>query len=128
MFDYEITLATISFGKLYTVFLHNPGGMALVEQLKKDPALSGQSEAAVALDAMQLLLHYCSILGIADKVSEGQYLVCKVLSYEFFSCLTLCSHWHDSTVWYSTARYGPLIATVHTTLSGMLRDSFQASA
>jgi len=54
----------------HTVFLHDAGGMALVEQLKKDPALSGQSEAAVALDAMQLLLHYCSILGITDKVSE----------------------------------------------------------
>jgi len=54
--------------KSYCV-LRDSGGMALVEQLKKDPALSGQSEAVIALDAMQLLLRYCSILGIADKVS-----------------------------------------------------------
>lgn len=49
------------------------GSMALVEQLKKDPALASQPDAVVALDAMQLLLHYCSILGITDKV------VCSVV-------------------------------------------------
>lgn len=45
------------------------GGTELVEKLLADPLLSAHKSAKEGLEAMKLLLRYCEIFGILDKVS-----------------------------------------------------------
>lgn len=49
------------------------GDISLVGQLEKDAVLMAQGDAVKGLEAMKLLLGYCAILDIKDKV-------CGVLS------------------------------------------------
>ena len=44
------------------------GGAELLDQLQKDPRLSSQPDAKAGLEEMRLLLHFCSVMGIIDKV------------------------------------------------------------
>lgn len=41
----------------------------LVEKLLKDPKLTKSKSAVAGLEAMKLLLHYCDIYGVSDRVS-----------------------------------------------------------
>lgn len=45
------------------------GGMEVVESLLQDPGLQKQKNAVEALEEMRLLLKYCQLYGVADKVS-----------------------------------------------------------
>ena len=47
------------------------GDISLVGQLEKDAVLMAQGDAVKGLEAMKLLLGYCAILDIKDKVSSG---------------------------------------------------------
>lgn len=45
------------------------GGVEVVESLLQDPGLQKQKNAVEALEEMRLLLKYCQLYGVADKVS-----------------------------------------------------------
>ena len=47
------------------------GGAELLDQLQKDQKLISQPDAKTGLEDMRLLLHFCSIMGITDKVTTG---------------------------------------------------------
>ncbi|EFN84523.1 Histidyl-tRNA synthetase, cytoplasmic [Harpegnathos saltator] len=49
-------------------YVSQSGGMELITELKKDKDLMKQSSAVQGLDSMELLLKYCSIYKILDKV------------------------------------------------------------
>lgn len=44
------------------------GGMELLDRLTSDPALVAVKDAKVGLDEMGLLLRYCELYGVLDKV------------------------------------------------------------
>ena len=46
------------------------GDISLVGQLEKDAVLMAQEDAVKGLEAMKLLLGYCAILDIKDKVGD----------------------------------------------------------
>ncbi|XP_033631513.1 histidine--tRNA ligase, cytoplasmic-like isoform X2 [Asterias rubens] len=50
-------------------FVQMKGGPELIDQLLKDSPLTGSKAALEGLEAMKLLLKYCDIFGIRDKVS-----------------------------------------------------------
>ena len=45
------------------------GGKDLLEQLLADQKLMAVKDAQVGLEGMRLLLHYCELYGVLDKVS-----------------------------------------------------------
>ena len=47
------------------------GGMELLDQLTKDPTLTAVKDAKAGLEEMGLLLRYCELYGVLDKVSWG---------------------------------------------------------
>ena len=57
------------------VKLHMLGGMELLDQLNKDPTLTAIKDAKVGLEEMGLLLRYCELYGILDKVSFEWYVI-----------------------------------------------------
>ena len=46
------------------------GDISLVGQLEKDAVLTAHKDAVKGLEAMKLLLEYCAIFDIKDKVGE----------------------------------------------------------
>ena len=52
-------------------YVQRPGGMELVESLLADTRLRDQKRAQEGLEEMKLLLHYCSLYGVLDKVNHG---------------------------------------------------------
>ena len=44
------------------------GGAELLDKLQQDQRLSSQPDAKTGLEEMRLLLHFCSVMGITDKV------------------------------------------------------------
>ena len=44
------------------------GGKELLEQLLADSKLTAVKDAQAGLDSMKLLLHYCELYGVLDKV------------------------------------------------------------
>ena len=62
------------------------GDISLVGQLEKDVVLMAQENAVKGLEAMKLLLGYCAILDIKDKVSKSDHILticgmCNKASY-----------------------------------------------
>ena len=53
------------------------GGKDLLEQLLADKQLTAVKEAQAGLDGMRLLLHYCELYGILDKVLAGLGVVLR---------------------------------------------------
>ena len=47
------------------------GDISLVRELEKDPVLTAHKDAVKGLEAMKLLLEYCAIFDIKDKVGES---------------------------------------------------------
>ena len=47
------------------------GGAELLDRLQQDQRLLSQPDAKAGLEDMRLLLHFCSVLGITDKVTTG---------------------------------------------------------
>lgn len=45
------------------------GGIDLLDQLSSDPTLIAVKDAKVGLDEMKLLLSYCELFGVLDRVS-----------------------------------------------------------
>ena len=54
--------------KCLNAFVHVPGGPELIEALLKDERLSANKLAVEGLEEMKLLLRYCDLYGILDKV------------------------------------------------------------
>ena len=50
------------------MFICVPGGPELIEALLKDEKLGANKRAAEGLEEMKLLLRYCDLYGILDKV------------------------------------------------------------
>ena len=44
------------------------GGIEMLEQLAQDPALVAVKDAKVGLDEMRVLLRFCELFGVLDKV------------------------------------------------------------
>ena len=44
------------------------GGKELLEQLLADQKLTAIKDATIGLEGMKLLLHYCELYGVLDKV------------------------------------------------------------
>ena len=50
-------------------YVKQHGKLDLVEQLSADPQLSAVKDAQDGLEEMKLMLQYCDLFGILDKVS-----------------------------------------------------------
>ena len=46
------------------------GGAELLDQLQQDQRLSSQPDAKTGLEEMRLLMHFCSVMGITDRVKS----------------------------------------------------------
>ena len=51
------------------------GDISLVEQLEKDAVLTAHKDAVKGLEAMKVLLEYCAVLDIKDKVSGNGHIL-----------------------------------------------------
>lgn len=70
----------------------------MVEQLEKDAVLMAHADAVKGLEAMKLLLGYCAILDIKDKVNTPHILP---HSYKLITCMHTISYYslHCSLEW-----------------------------
>lgn len=61
------------------------GRVELLDQLEKDQRLVSQPDAKAGLEEMRLLLHFCSMLGITDRVRCQEWGRREELTTDSFS-------------------------------------------
>ncbi len=57
------------------------GGLDLIAELKEDELLKTNKEVMFGLEQMELVLKYCEILGVSDKVSVAKTAFCAVCAF-----------------------------------------------
>lgn len=66
------------------------GGKELVEVLGSDASLTAIPDAKSAIEDMQILFHYCEIMGAMDKVITADRGYINCVATQLYQALILC--------------------------------------